>query len=215
MTSDGHAALQVKLGVEAELRLEFCLPRIGQRGLHQYRQGLQQRAVHQGQRVPHVFQPRIAGDGLQLFAQFGDDFLQTFRFKDIGGFAERAQRGPPTAELALDFSQFAGLLDGPQGADHGIEQEQQHEHAILVEVQAAVAGLVALAAHFVQARQHRRELVEILQARDVLFAHIFAAFASHADDYARSAKSRNTTCVGYVRMHKSRAEQDCQHPPFP
>ena len=70
-------------------------------------------------------------------------------------------------------------------ADHGIEQEQQHEHAVLVEVQLAVAGLVALAADLVQAREQRSELVEILQARHVLFAHVIAAFASHAGNYAR------------------------------
>ena len=71
----------------------------------------------------------------QLFAQFGDDFLQPFRLKNVGGFAQRAQGGPLTAEFALHFPQFAGLLDGPQGADHGIEEEQQHEHAVLVVMQ--------------------------------------------------------------------------------
>jgi len=33
---------------------------------------------------------------------------------------------------------LAGLLDSPQGTDHGIEQEQQDEHALLIEVQRAV-----------------------------------------------------------------------------
>ena len=178
--ADRHAAFQVELGVQAELRLELRRPRIGQRGLDQHGQALQQRAIDQRQGVLHVFQPRIAGDRLQLFAQFGDDFLQPLGLEDIGGLAERAQRRPLAAEFALDLPQFAGLLDGPQGADHGIEQEQQHEHAVLVEMQLAVAGLVALAAHVVQASQQRSELVEILQARHVLFAHVLALLAGHA-----------------------------------
>ena len=72
-----------------------------------------------------VLQPRIAGDGLQLVAQFGDDFLEEFGLEDIGGFAQRTQRCALAAEFALHLPQFAGLLDGPQGTDHGIEQEQQ------------------------------------------------------------------------------------------
>jgi hypothetical protein len=109
----------------------------------------------------------------------------------------------------LHFAQFAGLLDGPQRADHGIEQEQQHQQAILVEVQLAVAGLVALAADVVQTRQERSELVEILQARYVFLPHFLAFLAGHAGDYARWEKERNTTCVGCVRMRKYHAEQDC------
>ena len=187
--ADRHAAFQIELGVEAELRLELRRSRISQRGLHQHGQALQQGAVDQRQGVLHVFQPRIAGDGFELFAQFGDDFLQPFRLKDIGGFAERAQRGPLTAEFALDFPQFAGLLDGSQGANHGIEEEQQHEHAVLVVMQLAVAGFVALAADFMQAGEKRGELVEILQARHVLFTYVIPAFASHAGNYARLSKT--------------------------
>jgi hypothetical protein len=71
------------------------------------------------------------------------------------------------------------LLDGPQRADHGIEEEQQHQQTVLIKVELAVPRLVALAAHLVQARQQRRELVEVLQARNVLFAHVFALFACH------------------------------------
>ena len=76
--------------------------------------------------------------------------------KTCRGFAQRTERSPQAAELALHVAQFAGLLDGPQRTDHGIEQEQQHQHAVLVEVQLAVAGLVALAADVVQALQQRQ-----------------------------------------------------------
>ena len=146
--------------------------------------------------------------GCELFAQFGDDFLQPLGLKDVGGFAERAQRSPLTAEFALHLPQFAGLLDGPQGADHGIERNSSTSMQYWSKCSCAVAGLVALAADLVQARQERSELVEILQARHVLFAHVFALLAGHAGNYARSSKPRNTTCVGFGRMRKSRAEQD-------
>jgi hypothetical protein len=118
--------------------------------------------------------PRIAGDRLQLVAQFGDDFLQQFGLKNVGGLAERTQRRAPTTEFTLHLPQLAGLLDGPQGTNHGMEQEPQDEHAVLVEVQRAVAGLVALATHLVQARRQGSELVELLQARHVLFAYVLA-----------------------------------------
>ena len=206
--ADRHAAFQIELGVEAELRFELCRSRIGQRSLHQHRQALHQGAIDQRQGVLHVFQPRIAGDGFELFAQFGDDFLQPFRQKDIGGFAQRAERGSLTAEFALNFPQFAGLLDGPQGANDGIEEKQQNEHAVLVVMQLAVAGLVSLAADLMQAREEWSELVEILQARHVFFTYVNPAFAAHVGNYARLSKTRNTTYAGCVRMRKSRAEQD-------
>ena len=63
-------------------------------------------------------------------------------------------------------------------------------------MQRAVAGLVALAAHVMQACQQRSELGEILQARHVLFAHVIPAFASHAVNYAHLQQTRNTTCAG-------------------
>ena len=115
---------------------------------------------------------------------------------------------PQTTEFALHLAELTGLLDGPQRADHGIEQEQEHQQAILVEMQLAVAGLVALATDVVQACQERGELVEILQARHVFFTHVIAILAGHAGNYARLHKQRNTTCAGFVSMRKSRAEQD-------
>ena len=67
-------------------------------------------------------------------------------------------------------------------------------------------------ADLVQARQERRELVEVLQARHVFFAHVFAFLPAMPRIMRASAKTRNTTCVGCVRMRKSRAEQDWDCP---
>jgi len=64
-------------------------------------------------------------------------------------------------------------------------------------MQLAVACLVSLAADIMQSREEWRELVEILQVRHVLFAHVIAAFASHACNYARRSKTRIATFVGY------------------
>jgi len=150
----------------------------------------------------------VVAQATDVAASGGDDFLEPFGLEDVGGLAQRAQRRPLATQLTLNLPQFAGLLDGPQGANHRIEQEQQHEHAVLVEVQRAVAGLVTLAADIVQTCQQRSELVEILQARYVFLPHFLAFFAGHARDYARLGKERNTTCVGSVEMRKSRAEQD-------
>jgi len=88
----------------------------------------------------------------------------------------RAAANAAAAENALHLAQFAGLLDCTQRAGDGVEQEEQDEHAILVHVQLAVAGLVAIASNVMQPLQQGLQLVEILLARDVLFADFFAFF---------------------------------------
>lgn len=70
-------------------------------------------------------------------------------------------------------------------------------------MQRAAAGLVACAADFLQARLPRSELVEMFQARDILFAHILALLARHAENYARLRKQRNTTAAGSEQCAKS------------
>ena len=100
--------------------------------------------------------------------------------------ANRAR--PAAAELPLHLAEFAGLLDAAQRRDDGIEQVQQDQHAILIEMQLAVAGLVALTAIVVQPLQQRRELVEVLQAGDIGFLEF--PFLGHAPHYA----SRPTRC---------------------
>jgi len=75
--------------------------------------------------------------------------------------------GPVEPPLYLHLFQLAGLLDCPQRRDDRIEHEEQHEHAVLVEVQLAVARLVARTAVVVQSFEQRREPIEILQTGDV------------------------------------------------
>ena len=70
--------------------LSFAARGSGSAACGQHGQALQQRAIDQRQGVLHVFQTRIAGDGLELCGQFGDDFLQPLGLKHLAGFAQRA-----------------------------------------------------------------------------------------------------------------------------
>jgi hypothetical protein len=123
--------------------------------------------------------------GPDFVAQLFDDLFEQFWLKDFGCFAERAERRSFTTEFPLDFLQFACLLQCSQRIDRRIEQEQQDQHAILVEVELAIAGLVALAADIAQAIEQRHQFVEVFQARDVLITDVFAFLSGHVLEYAR------------------------------
>jgi hypothetical protein len=158
--------------------------------------------------VLHVSQPRIVGDQLKLTAQLGDDFLEPFGLKDIGRFAQGTERGPAATELLLHFFQFAGLLNRAKRADDGIEKHQQDEHAILVHVELAIAGLVALTANFMQPLEQRLQFVKVFQTRNVFVADFFAFFSSHAR-MMRAGKNRAIPpSRGVQTMSNNRAEQD-------
>jgi len=68
--------------------------------------------------------------------------------------------------------------------------------------------MVGPAADAMEASQQRGKLVEVLQARYVRFANVFALTGSRADDYVRRQKTRNTASAGSYRTHKSCAEQN-------
>ena len=74
---------------------------------------------------------------------------------------------PRATQLLLHLLEFAGLLDAAQRSDDRIEQVEQQEHAVLVEMQLAIARRVALAGVVVQTLQQRRELVEVLESGDI------------------------------------------------
>ena len=58
----------------------------------------------------------------------------------------------------------------------------------MVEVQLSIACLVALAADLVERLEERQDLIEILQARDVLLTDVLAFFGSHAFGYTRNRR---------------------------
>jgi len=106
----------------------------------------------------------VLGD---LAEQFVDDPLQPRGIEHIDGFRQRAEGRPRAAELALDFFERAGFLETTQRTDDRIEQEQQHQQAVLIEMQLSIAGPVALAAHGMQLFQQRRKPIEVLEGREL------------------------------------------------
>ena len=67
-----------------------------------------------------------------------------------------------------------------------IEQVKQNQHAVLVVVKLAIVGGISLATVVVQSLQHRRKLIEILQARDIrlLDLRLLKFFPRHAQQDA-------------------------------
>jgi len=57
---------------------------------------------------------------------------------------------------------LAGLLQGSERAEHGIEEEEQDEQAILVVMQAPVPGPVTVVADIMELVEHRQEPLEVL-----------------------------------------------------
>jgi len=87
--------------------------------------------------VAHVFEAWIAGDRFELFAEFGDDFLEPFGLKDVG------------------------LLNASQRGNDGIEEEQEEEGTILIEMEFSISGLIALTSDVMESGEERHELVEV------------------------------------------------------
>ena len=106
-------------------------------------------------------------DRLHLGCQAADDGLQPLGIEHIGRFGKRSQGSACDPELALHLSQQRSLLQGPQRPHQGTEQKQQHQDAVLIVVQLAIARPVSLAAHVVQLAQQRQQLLQVLQALNV------------------------------------------------
>ena len=130
----------------------------------------------------------IGPERLQLAGEFGGDLLERFGVEDLRGLRERTERGTRAAELLLDIFQFAGLLDGAQRGDDGIEEEQQDVGAVVVEEELAIAGLVAVGADVVKSFEQRHQPVEILQADDVAFGGFRSFACRHASTLPRAAR---------------------------
>ena len=79
---------------------------------------------------------------------------------------------------------------------------------MLIKMQSSIAGLVALATDIMQSRQERHELVEILQARDIAFAHVLTLFSSHAGILHTKKPMRNAANGLVLLERKCCAERD-------
>jgi len=89
-------------------------------------------------------------DGFYLGCQMAQDAFQALGIKDIGRFGERSQGSSRDTEPALYLLQQRSLLQGPQRPHHRTEHKEQHQDAVLIVVQLAIAGPVALATHVMQ-----------------------------------------------------------------
>src|SRR6185503_12482775 len=106
-------------------------------------------------------------------------------------------------------------LQPAERCDDGVKQKQQHQQAVVVEVQRPVAGTIPGAAGVVQALQQRRELIEILQPADIPLANLDRRPRLHLHPgIMRFHESTRNTEQMYYRWRKSRAEHDWSRPPF-
>jgi hypothetical protein len=115
-------------------------------------QSRQQTAVNSDQALEGLRVLALCG-GQNFLGQLRDEIAEQFGVKHPGGLAERAQTGPRTAEGLLNLRQLAGLLDAAQAIDDGIEVEQEYQRAILVEVEDAIAGYIALGPRLMESFQ--------------------------------------------------------------
>ncbi|MFM9962959.1 MAG: hypothetical protein ACKV2Q_17260 [Planctomycetaceae bacterium] len=137
----------------------------------------QQRPIHQRQQLLQVRQPRIASQGPCLLRQFADDRSQQFGIEDLPCLRERPQRHSRHTEFLLHRLQLRGLLQAAQRVHDRIEEEQQHQDAVLVEMQVTVTGRIPLATNLVQPLKQRQQFLEILQPRDILVPDLLLRFA--------------------------------------
>lgn len=91
---------------------------------------------------------------------------------------------------------------------------KQDQHAVLIEVQLTIADLVALTTDVVKPCQKRRELIEILQARDVFVANVLPLLSRHAEIIRVPADRAIFLKRDRVQMRESRAEQDWNKAPL-
>ena len=109
------------------------------------------------------------GQRLELPSQLGDDRLEQFGVKDAAGLREAAQAGGRHPQLPATFFSVLAWTRPAHAGDDGIEEEQQLQGEVLVIVQHAVAGLVALGGVIVQTIQQRQQLLEVLEALQLIF----------------------------------------------
>jgi hypothetical protein len=101
------------------------------------------------------------------------------RLEHLARFRQRTERGPRATELLRHLLQFARLLNRPQRHDGRVEQVEQHEQAVLIEMQRAIVGLVASAAHVVQPRKDRLQAVQVLEPAQIFLTHFRPPLATH------------------------------------
>ena len=123
--------------------------------------------------------PPGGGDRHGLLGQLADDLAEQFRIENARGFTERAQAGSGTAQQRLDLRESAGLLDGAEAGENGVEVEQQDQGAVLVEMENTITGTVARCATGLELFQKRLENLEVLKALEISIGNPGHARSGH------------------------------------
>ena len=155
LDADGQLAVDLELSMEppAAVGPAVLVAEVG--GLGQGGQGLDDAAIDGGEHLADVPLAHAAGRG-GLGPELGDDRLEAVRLEDLDGLGQRPQGGPRAADLAADLLEQAGGLQGPEGTEDRVEEEQEDQGAIVVEMELAVAGPVALAADVMEPFEERQ-----------------------------------------------------------
>ena len=192
-----HVAIDFEMSMQSPLDQAARVGRL-QRRFGEVRQDGEQRAIDEGDGMANVLEAWIDAERLQLLAQFADDFLEPFGIEDGDRFGQRTERGSRAAQLLLHVLKFAGLLQAANRLDDGVEKEEQNQHAILIVMQRPIAGAIPLAADVMETVEQGRELIEVLQAADVLLLDLGRRrrwLAIHGDIMPRCRGGRNTVLM--------------------
>jgi hypothetical protein len=72
------------------------------------------------------------------------------------------------AQLFGNLFDRGGLLEGMNRVDEGIHHVKQNKHDVFVKMKVAIAGDIAFTADVVKGRQMRKEMLEALDAEELL-----------------------------------------------
>lgn len=164
--------------VEVDVHLGGTMIAVPPQGPDHLGQGRQKAAIDGGQAAQRL--GLLADRDRQgLRGQVADDLAKQFGIEDTRGFTERARARSLTAQQLLDLRELAGLLDGTEAGENGVEVEQQDQGAVLVEMENAIPGAVAFRATGLESFQKRLEDLEVLKPREITVRNRGLAFSGH------------------------------------
>ena len=114
-----------------------------------------------------------------LLGQVADDVAEQLGIEDSARFAERAQGGTFAAQQLLHFRELTSLLDAAEAGEDWIEEVQQHQRGVLIEMEFAIAGAIALGRVVVKSIEKRPKDLEVLEPAKIRFLNIRPTLACH------------------------------------
>src|SRR6266446_253048 len=158
--------------------------------------GIQHRAIDGGEDLFEIHQPRIVADGIEFGRELLDDRLQLLGIKNPAGLAEGAEGKTLHAQLRRHLLDGRRLLQAANRIDQRVEEVEQDQRDILIKVQLAIAGAVALATGIMERLQERQQVAEAFEPADLpwidlgriiprhLSYHALVQGSAQAQDYA-------------------------------